>query len=617
MKLPRSALRLCVWLCLGAGFIAACGFDDTLREYLDARFWQPFSKQAWHFEKKNVVRVYVSFAGMEETEGESSLAKLRRAYRPISEPATEPFDPAKLHEAVAAARADQSLSRRDREEVDLLDAKIDMRAGEPADEPDLLQSAERKLEAFLQSAKTPEFLSEARGWLAHIHFLFGEQTAAGKTYLDELNQNGSNLDRDTLLNSLQMTYGYDGGPDLLEHLEEYFDTPEHAAFAVQMITNPHWNSRGFHPERADGSRETWVRVKTLLQKHRSLLASADGSNALAVLGMRTALRMGDPPAVVQIASMVPARATIRQDPDFAWMLASAYFLSRQYEAAEGPLLGLFHSSRSSDNQKSAAAYGLCGVYSKTGNRIEQLRFALWLRHENRTKQRYLDYPGTVDEQSVYWAASGWDLGLLLDAEVPVDTLESFLNRYPNVPDVRLVRYSLAVRLARENRYEEAADIYQAIHADRRAERMRELADLYRDANRTDLSGQQLAESNYKLAKFISANPERLYFNDQLWSRFQRYALTASADSRLTRQERQLLMDRERKLKDDQEERWRAYSILRGIVKDSGNSETGRQAAELAIDCLRSISDRFGRQDEIRRADFELSKWLRQMQKPPA
>ncbi len=607
---------MCVWLCSGLGFIAACGFDDTLREYLDARFWQPFSKQTWYFEKKNVRRVYITFAGMEETAGESSLAKLRRAYRPISEPATTPFDPTKLREAVAAARADQSLSRRDRDEVDLIDAKIDMRAGEPADEPAFLESAEKKLRAFLQSAKTPEFRSEARGWLAHIHYLFGEQTAAGKIYLDELNRNGSNLDRETLLTSLQMTYGYDGGPDLREHLDEYFDTPEHAAFAVQMVTNPHWNSRGFDPERADDSGQTWVRVKNLLEKHRSLLVSANGSDTLAVLGVRTALRMGDPPAVLEIASMVPAGAAIRQDPDFAWMLASAYFLSRQYAAAEGPLLALFQSPRSSDNQKSAAAYGLCGVYSKTGNRVEQLRFALWLHQQNRDKQRYLSYPGTIEEQSVYWAVSGWDLGLLLDAEVPVDDLESFLDRYPDVPDVRVVRYSLAVRLARENRYEEAAEIYQAIHANRRAERMREIGDLYREANRTDLSTQQSGENSYKLAEFISANPDRLYFNDQLWSGYQRYALTASSDSRLTKEERQSLMDDERRMKDDQEERWRAYLILRNVVKDSGKSETGREAAQLAIRCLRGISDRFGRQHEIRQADIDLSKWLRQTEKPP-
>ena len=108
--------------------------------------------------------------------------------------------------------------------MDLIEAKIEMRAGQP-EEPELLLSAKQKLQRFLRTARTPEFLSEARGWLARIHFLLGEQTAAGKIYLDELNRDGSNLSRETLLDSLRMTYGYDGGPELLAHLEEYFDTP--------------------------------------------------------------------------------------------------------------------------------------------------------------------------------------------------------------------------------------------------------------------------------------------------------------------------------------------------------------------------------------------------------
>jgi hypothetical protein len=49
-----------------------------------------------------------------------------------------------------------------------------------------------------------------------------------------LGRQDSNLSRDTLLDSLRMTYGYDGGPLLLEELEQYFDTPEHAAFAIQL-----------------------------------------------------------------------------------------------------------------------------------------------------------------------------------------------------------------------------------------------------------------------------------------------------------------------------------------------------------------------------------------------
>jgi len=91
---------------------------------------------------------------------------------------------------------------------------------------------------------------------------------------------------------------------------------------------------------------------------------------------------------------------------------------------------------------------------------------------------------------------------------------------------------------------------------------------------------------------------------------QRYAFQASTDARLIRAERQRLMQAERKLKDQQEERWRAYLILRDVIRDAGPTDLGRQAAILAIRCLRGISERFERQEEIRNADLELSRWLR-------
>jgi hypothetical protein len=119
------------------------------------------------------------------------------------------------------------------------------------------------------------------------------------------------------------------------------------------------------------------------------------------------------------------------------------------------------------------------------------------------------------------------------------------------------------------------------------------------------------DAKYRLAEFISANPSRIYFNDALWHGLQRFALIASSDSRLTLEERQILVSNERKLKDDQEELWRAYLILRDIVDEAGKTDLGRNAAQLAIRCLRRISDRFERQDEIRKADIELSNWLRQ------
>lgn len=101
------------------------------------------------------------------------------------------------------------------------------------------------------------------------------------------------------------------------------------------------------------------------------------------------------------------------------------------------------------------------------------------------------------------------------------------------------------------------------------------------------------------------------FTSTIWHGYQGYALTASSDNRLTREEHQNLIDGERKLRDDQEELWRAYAILRDVVHDAGHTDLGRQAAQLGVRCLRKLSERFGRQEEVRKADIDLSAWLRQ------
>ncbi len=611
MNMRRGASRVLLCVALGLGIVWACPFDSTLRAYLDAHFWLPFAKQAKHFERKNVRRVNASFAGMAKGKGTTPLATLRGMYQQIAQPMTETFDAERFRTAVTEARANVSLTAREREEVDLIDAKIDMRLSQPGDST-ALPVAKRKLEVFLRSAQTPEFLSEARGWLARVNYLMGDQAAAGKIYLDELNRNGSNLSRETIFSSLKETYGYDGGPRLLEHLEEYFDTPEHAAFAIQLATNPRSNPAepyGLPEPHADTRPETYARIKSLLAQHAGLFAQKEGSGQLAMLGMRTALRMGDPPGAVAIAEATPAASPVREDPDFLWMLAAGHFLSHEYAAAERPLLSLFQSPGSSTAHKAAAAYGLCGVYQKLKRVQDQLWFALWLFTAGK-KQGDLDYPTQLYDQSLYWAFSGWDLNLLLEDQASLDQLQTFVAGNPNLPDLRIVNYALAVRLARENRYDESAQVYQSIHAIVRAPRMGQLASLYKEANRGDLADPPRQQAKYKLAEFLASNPNRIYFNDVLWGGYQRYALIASTDSRLTGEERRVMMDGERKLKDDQEERWRAYLILRELVQQQGKTELGRKSAALALQCLSRINDRFGRLDEIRSGYAELSRLLR-------
>jgi hypothetical protein len=537
------------------------------------------------------------------------LARLRSVYRlELSQPVTESFDSAPYREAVAAARADASLTAREREEVDLIDAKIDMRT-HMRGETELLLSAKAKLEKFLETASTPEFLSEARGWLAHINLKLGDRTVAGKFYLDELNRDGSNLSRGVILESLSQTYGYDGNPGLLEHLDDYFDTAEHAVFAVQLLTNPSRGDRGVYSARygprVDPIERAYPRIRSLLDRHKELFQSEFAGNSLALLSLRAALRAGDPPGAIQIAAMIPADAQVRLDPDFQWMLASAYFLSHQFAAAEKPLLQLFESSRSSAGQKASAAYGLCGVYRKTGNFIEEIRFASYLRNFPQTF-----YNADPSEyMSVSWPFDTFDLALLLDAEAPLPALEGFIAKYGQDNSANLVRYALAVRLARLDRYDQAAQVYESISELERAGRMHQLAGLYRETKRSDLSAEQSQAARFALAAYIGSNENKLYFNDKIWSGWQRGALSAERENGFTRSERTAQIALERKLKDDQEEYWRAYTILRGVVQDAEKTDQGRKAAKLAIQCVRRISERFGRRNELVKADLELSRWL--------
>ena len=581
-----------IWILGTLGLLGACGFDDSLREYLSARFWLPFAKHASNFEKPNIRRIDAPFAGMASGDRNTPLEKLRYAY--LGVPQDRAFDAAPARAALAAARADSSLSPREKEEVDLIDAKIQMRAAE-ADDQLSLEPVEAKFKAFLKTARDPAFLSEARGWLAHVYYLEGDQTRAGKIYLDELNRSGSNLSRETLLTSLRMNYRYNRGEELRAHLEEYFDTPEHAIFAIQLVTNPRWGGpradQRFQPE----DTAIYTRILDLLQKHGSLLRS----EPLAMLSLRTALRAGDPAMARTIAEKIPDSSPVRSDPDFLWMLASADFLSHDFAAAEDPLLALFASSRASIDQQAAAAYGLCGVYRKLDKPVEQIRYALWLHKRVSHEGRFW---GAVEfsDFSIYWGMSGFDLNLLLEAEASIDTLRAFIEQNPGLPDLRLVQYALAVRLARENQYDESASIYESIHAKRRAPRMRKLADFYRGAT--------TPEGKFRLAEFIAANENGIYFNDSLWSGLQRYGLTAEDEYRFTRAERDRQIALERELKDDEEEYWRAYLILRDVMKEA-DPKLARRSAELARRSLRRISERFGRRDELLAADRELSLWL--------
>src|SRR5580704_6595397 len=130
------------FLLLALAFLGACPFDSSLRQYLSAYFWQPFAKREASFEKPHVHRIYKPFAGMTPVDGHGTMANLRAAYQGVGS--------IKPDEALAAAQADRSLSRKDKEEVDLIDAKWDMYDGDSDHDRQLLERAKRKLEVFLK-----------------------------------------------------------------------------------------------------------------------------------------------------------------------------------------------------------------------------------------------------------------------------------------------------------------------------------------------------------------------------------------------------------------------------------------------------------------------------------
>jgi hypothetical protein len=572
--------------------------DRSLREYLLTSFWSPMVRRAADFERKGVRRVSEPFAGMQRDESGTPLARLRSLYRESFAVGMTVSGDAlgKWKSSLAAARGDASLTARDREEVELIDAKMELRSGS-FDDPVPWRSAKAKLLRFLGRSRDPALASEARGWLAHAHYKLGEQSAAGKIYLDELNRPGSNLGSETVLNSLRMTYYRNGGRKLLDQLEDYFDTAEHAEFAILQATNP-------------GRREgppPYAKVNALLQKHGKLFETERGARVLTLLGMRTALWAADPPGALRIAARVPRTSAVRTDPEFLWMAASARFLMGDFAGAEAPLAELFASKKATPLQRSAAAYGLCGVFRKLGNHVEQLRHALWLKSNQ--GDRMLGGGLGDDSLSVYWAMSGWDLGMILEVEAPVAALEEFVRKYPRTTDVRLVQYALAVRLCRERRYAESADWYKRAGAPHRAVRMAKMEKLVAEVAAAE-TGEPRLQAKYRLAEYMSANQERLLFNDSLWAFYQRYALVAEDDSRFTAAERATAIRQERELQDAQEESWQAYLILADIVREAGRGPTGRKAATLALTCLGQISpDRFRREKEIEAKRRDLAAWL--------
>jgi hypothetical protein len=336
--------------------------------------------------------------------------------------------------------------------------------------------------------------------------------------------------------------------------------------------------------------------------------------------------------------MVPRTSLTAKSPEFNWMTAVCHFLRREYAAAETPLLRMYRSPHADEKDRFAAAQALIGVYQKLGRPVDQLH-AAFLYYPSGSSYPYME------NQFIAWPYSGWllDLPYLLDVQLTAEELSAYLRRYrhsggptfdtqllsPMTGQHRtrsaaeIVEYALAVRYARREKYQDAAALYQKLGSLPRARRMRKLAHLFAQADDPAHTGLQQLEARYAYAVFLADHPNQIFFNDTLWSGSQTEVFieqyrnhqwgthTPPALQGLTQEERELFLHLERRLRDEQEERWRAYKILAAVVDEAGGSELGRRAARKALDCLAGINtERFGRAEEIAAARRSLARWLR-------
>lgn len=473
-----------VSVCTGGAY--ACGPEFAFRSYLNTRFWQPLSKYEQSLDavaartgqpalREEKARKKHTFAGMSEVAAADAVQKVRSAYRSGAFTQAEVAMDGALHAVATESK---------KEELLLIDAKIGIRKWEKgAKNEALLKEAQAKLLSFLKTSRIPSWQSEARGWLARSHYLLEEYSSAAKIYLDELRREDSVYSRQSLITSLRTLFPYNGSSvRLAEHLEEYFDTPEHALFVVNIVTNPVYSD---DEERANMARVAQKAIDAL-QKHRELFRTGPLSDQLALVLMRAAIYRGDTVSALSYSRMIASTSETLNTPEYNWMVASARFLHREYKEAEAPLLKVLHSGKATPRDRNAAAQGLIGVYQKTGRRVDQLHAAFiyeTLKYPDVDEENQWSIGGDTYVGFTYWPMGGelFDLPYLLDVQLTDDELLQYLERYSKqarqmkmkLPHrertaYEMVRYALAVRYAREEKYRKAAEIYKNLRARPRA-----------------------------------------------------------------------------------------------------------------------------------------------------
>ncbi len=631
--------------------ILSCGPIPVIRAYFTRSFWQPLTLTVFdQLRTKKPARIKEPFAGMAVTASAKPLEKARAAYRALSSASEEPQPPGGFDGArniLKAARQSQ-LSQDERDELDLIEAKLDLREAESLEgDAPLLAAAREKLQAFLEHPHSPAKASEARGWLARVFYLSGDRVSAAKIYLDELDQKESLHTQESLLLSLSILFPHDGSDArLAENLEKFLDTPEHALFAVTLATNPRVDFPG------EPAREPITRaVFAALEKRPGLFEKKGASEKLALALMRAAFFSGDMKRVAAFAQRVSRNSKLRQDPEFLWTLGAAAFLDGHYTQARKHFERLSRSRQAGTRYKILALQGLAGACARLGLPAQQLDAALRHLALEDPGEPVGDTRGRVDFLLFEWRYS-LDAIHLLDVTLTASDLNSYLQK--DFPSKRLrfnygmprggdwiirhrsgeelVKYALAVRLAREERYDESAAIYEELKANPREQRMTELASLFKAASAEGAS----FEARFLYASFIASHSTQIFFNDTLWQASQRYAFfppgceeslgpakvtnafgeeidcTETAEDLMTKDEQIATMKKERALRDSQEEYWRAAGLFKALAKDGKTREERTRAARKAIWCLDQINqDRFGRSREIASIQKELIGVLRE------
>jgi hypothetical protein len=299
-----------------------------------------------------------------------------------------------------------------------------------------------------------------------------------------------------------------------------------------------------------------------------------------------------------------------------WLTGSAHYLKGSYRDAERVFVGVLDSDEVAASERAKAGLALEGVYEKTRRPVNQLWAAFRvLDLSNKVGVEFQD--GGRDLSQVEGYGVNLDIAFLLDAQLTDTELKQYLDRYGNSPDFQfstageMVQYAQAVRHARKEQFEEAAQIYSFLGFAVRADRANEAARLFA-ATRRPATEEARLQALYDYADFLVSNPNEIFFNDRLWSGYQRFAFTSRDDYSFPKPPADQLprvRQFERKLQDEQEEYWRAYQILNGIVLKAGPTPLGKQAARRAVVALRRINTRFGRTPQIQAADRRLSSWL--------